>query len=148
MIIHSLNRLMKLLEIIPPLLSEIPEEDFSLKINVNKWSKKEIVGHLIDSASNNHQRFIRTQCENIPTIFYDQDNWNRLNHYHHLPGTHIIHFWTTYNQHLLEIIKRIPQEDLLKQCNVGNNKIVTLQYLIDDYVQHVEHHLKQFLMYV
>jgi hypothetical protein len=143
MINNSANRLKVLLEIIPSMLFEISEEEFSAKLNSEKWSKKEILGHLIDSAANNHQRFIRVQYGNIPTIFYDQNKWNELNHYQDLQSKHIIHLWTIYNQHLLEVIKRIPENSLLKECNVGGKKNATLQFLIDDYVQHLEHHLTQ-----
>ncbi len=147
MINNTINRLNVLLDKIPTLLLEISEEDFSMKINPTTWSKKEILGHLIDSATNNHQRFIRVQYENSPTIVYDQIKWNALNHYQQLESKRIIHFWVIYNQHLLEVIKRIPESNLLKACNVGSENAVTLQFLIDDYVLHLEHHLKQVVYY-
>ncbi|MBL0047726.1 MAG: DinB family protein [Bacteroidetes bacterium] len=144
---NSVNRLKVLLENIPTLLLEISEDLFSIKINSSKWSKKEILGHLIDSAANNHQRFIRGQFENIPTIKYDQNKWNELNHYQQLESKHIIQLWTIYNQHLLEILKRIPEENLCMELNVGNEINVTLQFLMDDYLLHLEHHLKQIVDY-
>ena len=140
-------RLTEILKIIPPELSKISEEEFSMKVNSDKWSKKEILGHLIDSAANNHHRFIRAQYQNSPTIIYDQNKWNELNHYQLLESKHIIQFWTIYNQHLLEVIKRIPAENLLRQCNVSSENKVTLQFLIDDYVEHLQHHLKQITAY-
>ncbi len=143
----STSRLEVLLENIPSMLFKISEEEFSLKIHPNKWSKKEILGHLIDSATNNHQRFIRAQYEDVPTIFYDKNKWNELNRYQQLENKHIIQLWTIYNQHLLEIIKRIPNENLAKECYVGNGNIVTLQFLIDDYLVHLEHHLRQIIKY-
>ncbi len=136
-----------LLESIPTQLLEISEDLFSMKINSTKWSKKEILGHLIDSAANNHQRFIRVQYENIPTIIYDQNKWNELNHYQQLESKHIIQLWTIYNQHLLEILKRIPEENMCLELNVGNEINVTLQFLMDDYLLHLEHHLKQIVDY-
>lgn len=144
---NSVNRLKVLLANIPALLLEISEDLFSMKINSTKWSKKEILGHLIDSAANNHQRFIRVQYENIPTIKYDQNKWNELNHYQQLESKHIIQLWTIYNQHLLEILKRIPEENLGMELNVGNEINVTLQFLMDDYLLHLEHHLKQIVDY-
>ena len=68
MITESIKRLQYLCEEIPVLLSIIPEQDFTHKSAPEKWSKKEILGHLIDSATNNHQRFIRAQFENVPSI--------------------------------------------------------------------------------
>lgn len=147
MIITSVNRLSYLLETIPMLLLVISEEEFSRKINLKKWSKKEILGHLIDSATNNHHRFIRTQYQNVPTIIYDQNKWIELNHYQQLNSKHVIQLWTIYNQHLLDVIKQIPQENLLRECNVGNEKNATLHFLIDDYVNHLEHHLQQIVTY-
>ncbi len=144
---NSVNRLKVLLENIPTLLLEISEDLFSMKINSTKWSKKEILGHLIDSAANNHQRFIRVQYENIPTIKYDQNKWNELNHYQQLESKHIIQLWTIYNQHLLEILKRMPEENMCLELNVGNEINVTLQFLMDDYLLHLEHHLKQIVDY-
>ncbi len=144
---NAINRLKLLLENIPSGLYEISEDEFAGKISPDKWSKKQILGHLIDSAANNHQLIIRVQYENTPTIFYDQNKWNELNHYQQLEGGHIIQLWTIYNRHLLEIIKRIPEDRLLRECNCGGEKNVTLQFLIDDYVVHLEHHLKQILNY-
>ena len=147
MIHQTLNRWRYLLENIPQLLSSIKEEEFSMKINATKWSKREILGHLIDSASNNHQRFIRVQYEHIPTITYDQNKWNELSYYQDLSKGHLISLWAIYNRHLYEIVNRIPEEHLLKESNVGKDKNVTLQYIIDDYVVHLEHHLKQIVSY-
>jgi hypothetical protein len=141
------NRLKQLLEVIPNMLLQLPEDEFSAKANADIWSKKQILGHLIDSAANNHQRFIRVQYESALTIVYDQNKWNALNHYQQLDSKHIIHLWTLYNKHLLEVIKRIPAENLTGECNTGDDKPLTLQFLIDDYVVHMEHHLKQILAY-
>ncbi len=145
MITEKEERLEWLIEIIPSLLRKIKEPDFSLKPSTGKWSKKETLGHLIDSATNNHQRFIRTQFESIPTITYDQVNWNKYSNYQDMDPKHLIEFWTIYNQHLLEVIKRIPVENLQKKCNTGTD--VTLLWLIEDYVVHMEHHLHQIVNY-
>ncbi len=68
---QSIKRLQFLCEKIPPLLTELDEQTFSFKATSEKWSKKEIIGHLIDSATNNHQRFVRGQFEETPKIIYD-----------------------------------------------------------------------------
>jgi len=141
------TRLDTLINRIPGLLSQIDEAEFSLKPSPSKWSKKEILGHLIDSAANNHQRFVRGQYEDIPTISYDQNAWNKLNHYQALNSKQLIAFWTVYNQHLLEIMKRIPQENLLKKCRSEDGNLLTIQFLMEDYVTHLEHHLKQLVTY-
>lgn len=146
MIEKALNRLEYIINLTPKMLTEISEENMSTKPSPTKWSKKEIIGHLIDSATNNHQRFVRGQFENIPEISYDQNNWNEFSFYNQIESKQIISFWTIYNKQIIEIIKRIPKENLEKQIKIGNN-ILTLEFLIIDYVEHLEHHLKQIIEY-
>ena len=146
MIEKALNRLEYIINLTPKMLTEISEENMSTKPSPTKWSKKEIIGHLIDSATNNHQRFVRGQFENIPEISYNQNNWNEFSFYNQIESKQIISFWTIYNKQIIEIIKRIPKENLEKQIKIGNN-ILTLEFLIIDYVEHLEHHLKQIIEY-
>lgn len=147
MIQKSIDRLKVLTETIPGLLSEIGESGFSSQPSPGKWSKKEILGHLIDSATNNHQRFIRGQFENVPTIGYEQDQWNKLNHYNDIKAEQLIAFWTIYNKHLVEVLKHIPAENLKKECRSLDGNKNTLAYLAEDYVVHLEHHLHQIVTY-
>jgi DinB superfamily len=147
MVHKSIKRLQYLCEIIPSLLTAIPEKDFSFKLSETKWSKKEILGHLIDSATNNHQRFVRIQFEDVPKITYNQDNWNDHSYHNQMDSGHLIKFWELYNRHLIELIKLIPEENLLRKSMTDDGKIVTLEWLIEDYVHHLEHHLKQIVNY-
>lgn len=146
MLQSSIIRLEYLIQVIPDLLSEIDERTFSLQPAPNKWSKKQIIGHLIDSATNNHHRFVRGQFEDEPEIRYDQDKWNACGFYQHIGGTHIIAFWKLYNRQLLEIVKRIPEGHLSRKVRVGE-ELHSLDFLIIDYVRHLEHHLKQVVNY-
>ena len=109
MIEKALNRLEYIITLTPKMLTEISEENMSTKPSPKKWSKKEIIGHLIDSATNNHQRFVRGQFENIPEISYEQNNWNEFSFYNQIESKQIISFWTIYNKQIIEIIKRIPK---------------------------------------
>jgi len=144
MIQHSIQRLRFLIEFIPNRLLEMSGEAFSVKHSPEKWSKKEILGHLIDSAANNHHRFIRAQFESPFTIeSYQQNEWNQRNHYQELEREHVISFWKIYNQQLLEVIQRIPASQLAHICILNGSKQVTLAWLIGDYVEHLEHHLNQ-----
>ena len=147
MIEIAVKRLEYLCTIIPQLLTEIGEPNFSLKVAPEKWSKKELIGHLIDSATNNHHRFVQIQFESKLLIPYDQNQWNRSNFYQQIAGNQIIDFWTIYNKQLVEIIKRISEENLLKEFKTTDNKKITLFFLINDYVEHLEHHLKQVVIY-
>lgn len=146
MIKKSLARLDYLINTVPALLSEIDDEKMSLKLGPEKWSQKEILGHLIDSATNNHQRFVRGQFEIEPEIVYNQNEWNKFNFYQEIESSQIISFWTVYNKHMLEVIKRIPAENLDKKIKIGE-ELVSLEFLIIDYVKHIEHHLVQLVNY-
>jgi len=147
MIEQSLARLQHLCETIPPLLYAIEDAAFSEKSAPDKWSKKQIIGHLIDSATNNHQRFVRAQFEELPHITYDQNNWNTFGYYQQMGGSQVISFWTAYNKHLLDLIRLIPLENLKRECSAGGTQHHSLAFLIDDYVAHLEHHLKQVVNY-
>lgn len=144
----SIHRLEYLCEIIPHLISMIPDKEFSHKPFSNKWSKKEILGHLLDSAANNHQRFVRVQFENTPFISYDADQWNAANYYMSTENGSLISLWKFYNKHLATLAQNIPEEKLQSLCKTGEGSIVTLEFLIEDYVVHLEHHLKQIVDYV
>jgi hypothetical protein len=146
MIEKAIHRLNIIIDKVPQILREISEDEISVKPSPNKWSKKEVLGHLIDSATNNHQRFIRGQFELTPEIRYDQNKWIEFSFYQEIESKQIINFWTVYNQQLVEIIKRIPSDNLTKQIRVGEN-LVALEFLIVDYVAHLEHHLKQIIDY-
>jgi len=147
MIDSSITRLALLCEIIPPLLNKIGEPAFSMKPAPGKWSKKEIVGHLIDSATNNHQRFVRAQFETTPQIYYDQNKWNEYSYYDQMDGVQVVAFWAAYNKHLVELIKHIPEEKLQLGCLSRDNTLLSLEFLINDYVAHLEHHLRQVVAY-
>src|SRR4051812_12493365 len=103
MIEKTAQRFQFLCDTIPALLLKISEADFSFKPSLEEWSKKEILGHLIDSAANNHQRFVRVQFEDVPFIKYDQNNWNKFSFHQQSSGQQVISFWSDYNKHLLEL---------------------------------------------
>ena len=147
MIEQSLSRLEQLIQVIPEKLSAISESDFSFKPTPEKWSKKEILGHLLDSATNNHQRFVRGQFEEIPAgSAYAQNEWVKYSFYQEMDSKHLIAFWKMYHQHLVEIIKRIPASALPNKIKIRED-YATLEFLIIDYVEHQEHHLRQLVEY-
>ena len=121
----------------------------------DKWSKKEIIGHLIDSAYNNHQRFVRaTSQENLVFQGYDQNEWVRRNQYQSREVDELLTAWATANRHLAKAIESLPEE-LRKRKTTDHNfhqicmNILTegeetsLKYLVWDYIWHLEHHLGQ-----
>jgi hypothetical protein len=147
MISDAVSRLQYLTEIIPPLLYTMEDQEFSAKPLPHKWSKKEIMGHLIDSATNNHHRFTRGQFENIPSISYNQDKWNESAHYQKMNKDLLIRFWTAYNEFLCQLVQLIPGQKLQSVVNTGGENNYSIEYLINDYVVHLEHHLRQVVNY-
>lgn len=142
----SAERIGYLTTIIPPLLNKISEQDFSYKLQPGKWSRKQIIGHLIDSAANNHHRFIRSRIEDAPNISYNQDEWNDLSHYNYMNSKTVILLWTNYNKLLSHIISNMTDKDLERKCYTGKIEL-TLGFIVSDYVTHLEHHLKQVVDY-
>ncbi|MBI5282925.1 MAG: DinB family protein [Candidatus Solibacter usitatus] len=110
------------------------------------WSPKEELGHLIDSAANNHQRFVRAALEaDYRGPGYAQDDWVRLHGYAALPWAELVEFWYRYNLLLAHLVARIPEEKSGTSCTVGAGAPVTLGFLIDDYILHMRHHLDHLL---
>lgn len=121
------------------------------------WSAKQIIGHLIDSATNNHARFVLAQMKD-DLVFpgYDQDRWVQVQDYQHASWSQLIDLWRAYNYHLLHVMTSAPEEKLQNFCaqhslqtiafeTVAPAEPVTLEYLMKDYVVHLKHHLKQIL---
>lgn len=122
--------------------TRIKDKQFDAKPNPEKWSKKEILGHLIDSAQNNIQRFIRTQYETEFFIQYDQDEWVRLNNYHHYAPQQLVELWMLSNFQILNIWKIMPEENMQKTCNTPAG-MMSIEELAADYIKHLQHHLAQ-----
>lgn len=109
-----------------------------------KWSPKQVIGHLIDSASNNHQRFVRAQEENpFAGPGYAQDHWVAVQGYQESSWDEIIVLWHAYNRHLSHVIERIPEAKRGTICTIGSYPPITLGFLAYDYVVHLRHHLAQ-----
>jgi DinB superfamily len=128
-----------------PRLSGISEQSAGAK-PANKWSKKQELGHLIDSAVNNRVRFMKAALEGSYTgPGYDQDGWVELGGYGEMPWTGLIDLWKLSNEALAGPISRIPKERLSAPCQVGKDPQVTLEFLIGDYILHMQHHLDHIL---
>jgi hypothetical protein len=124
----------------------LPEVDFSVKSNPDKWSKKEIVGHLIDSGQNNLRRFIVGQYETTPPhIVYDQDFWVTANDYQNMTSMDVIVLWMLVNYRISVVLENMPETSYAKQCNTGKGmeQLYTLEWLAQDYVKHLKHHINQ-----
>ena len=136
-------------------LNEMTPEDSRRRPTAGDWAPIEILGHLVDSATNNHQRFVRAQfTDDLVFGGYDQDNWVSSQRYHDESWPDLIQLWSSYNLHLVHIISVIPPDKLTKPREKHNldqialkpvpqDKPATLEYLIRDYLDHLRHHLDQ-----
>lgn len=127
------------------LIGNISDSAFGRKSSPERWSKKEILGHLVDSAQNNLQRLVRGQYEQTPKIVYDQDAWVRNSNYQGYDREKLISLWVLINGHYCHILRAMKPEHVEKQCDVGKSGVDlrTLKFLAEDYLTHMIHHLSQ-----
>ena len=143
---QSAERLSRILSTVPPRLVDISEADASRQAAPDRWSQKEILGHLIDSAANNHQRFVRAQL--APTYdgpTYEQERWVAAQSYATESWPDLVNLWLLYNRHLLHIIRTMPEPALACPCAIAGQATIPLAEVISSYVDHLEHHLSQIL---
>ena len=126
-------------------LKKISRQDWEFRTAPGKWSKKEILGHLIDSAANNHQRFVRAQYDTKTKVVYDGDKWVSIQKHNDAPIQNLIGMWAFCNYHLSHVIASIPNEKYSALFDSGEKELKSLEWLVQDYVHHLVHHLKQIL---
>ncbi|BDD05519.1 DinB family protein [Aureibacter tunicatorum] len=126
-------------------LSHASEEELCKKSSTEKWSKKEILGHLIDSGINNLQRFTEIQFENKPYKIkkYNQDALVIANNYQNASPQELAEFWLSVNNRIKNIIESQTEVTLNYAIELGDENFSDLRFLINDYVEHLEHHLNQ-----
>jgi DinB superfamily len=140
------NDLRKTVALVLPILQSIGEADSIYKPLPNKWSKKEILGHLIDSACNNQQKFVRLQAKSeLEFVGYEQDFWVESQKYNSADRQNLIVLWQTYNLHIAHIIENVSVEVLTNKIKVENAGSFTLEFIMKDYVEHLKHHLNQII---
>jgi hypothetical protein len=140
-----------------PRLRALPEDRVTRRPAPGKWSPLEIVGHLIDSASNNHHRFVRAPFQD-DLVFegYDQDRWVATQRYQEARWDDLLALWASFNRHLAHVMAMTPTDirrrehrshnfDRLALRSVAAGSPATLEYLMEDYVLHLQHHLRQIL---
>ena len=143
---ETARQIRSLISKVEPQLSRMNHDEMGFKPDPHNWSKKEILGHLIDSAANNHQRFVRAVNKvagQFPT--YDQDEWVRIQHYNEMSWSLLVTLWSAYNGHLSHIIECIPGDAESSPCNIGKEEPVALEFVVKDYLRHLKHHLKDIL---
>lgn len=126
------------------LLEPITEKAASARPQPGKWSYKEILGHLLDSASNNHQRFVRAALQGgLSFPAYEQNAFVDLQGANEADWSLLVRLWESYNRYLAHVIARLPESAAGISCSVGKNPPATLLFIAEDYVAHLKHHLNQ-----
>jgi hypothetical protein len=138
-----IGQLRKIVTDYEPQLRKLSEADISLKPAPEKWSGKELVGHLIDSAQSNIRRFVIAQYEERPHIVYAQNEWVIAADYQNYPVKDLIDLWVLLNRHIIMILKNMPEEAHSREVQTGD--IHTIKWLASDYNKHMLHHLHQAL---
>lgn len=137
-----------------PRLLAMSEADASRAPGAGKWSPREVIGHLVDSAANNHQRFVRGQLQDdLVFLGYAQDDWVRVQDYAHAPWADLVALWRLYNLHLARVMELAPADRRLSPRARHNIQEIgfaapveataTLDGIMLDYVEHLLHHLRQ-----
>ena len=127
------------------LLAAVEEATYADKPNPSKWSKKEILGHLVDSAQNNIRRFVVSQYEDVPKIIYRQDDWVRIADYQHYPTPDLIELWSLLNKHICIILNNTSVQSANKKSLTNDPELRSIEWLAGDYIKHLLHHLHQVL---
>lgn len=138
-----ISELQKIIEDYSTQLTLLSEADFSHKPSATKWSGKEYLGHLVDSAQSNIRRFVMAQYEDKPFIIYDQEKWVAAADYQDYPLKDLIDLWIRINKHLIIILKKMPESAYEKE--VQTQELHTVKWLAADYNKHLLHHLHQVL---
>lgn len=143
---ESIMKLESLISEVTEIVTAIDEVEFNLKLAPDKWSKKEILGHLCDSAVNNHIRFVKILVSDYPIAIqgYAQNDWVRVNDYQNrYDQSDVLALWQQVNRMILRVMQRADSSDFQKKCVLPDKTEVTLEWLFNDYVDHLIHHLEQ-----
>lgn len=129
---------------VSPMFDSLSNVDY--KPNPSKWSKKEILGHLCDSASVNHKRFVEILISKEPMTIhvYNQNLWVQVHNYQHTFSTEeILHIWISLNKRIVKLLTNVTEKQWQLPCKTEDQNIVTLEWLVTDYIDHMNHHFKQ-----
>jgi DinB superfamily len=145
-----ITQLSKRIEPVKTYISGLSEVELQAKNSPEQWSKKEILGHLIDSAQSNIRRMVVGQYQNEAHIIYLQNEWVKAADYQHYNSEDLLQFWALLNKHFCQVLKNLPLENYQTITNWGNETtpmlgqdFVTLEFVAIDYIRHLDHHLKQ-----
>ena len=139
----SLESLRELIQQLPARLRALPKDKVERKHMPESWSGKEELGHLLDSAANNYQRIVRAQLEDRPPMpNYDGDEWVALQRYQERDWPALIETWVAMNRQLLAAAEAAQGSAWSRMLTIGDSAPLTLQFVFDDYVEHMLSHLR------
>ena len=143
----AIDRLASNIGSLPGRISKFSSKEMLWKPAPGKWSKQEILGHLIDSAINNLKRFTEIQFLPQPysVVSYEQNKLVIVNNYQNLPLQHLLDLYQVLNRQIVFIVRNIPVEklDYPVDPQYESKELRTLSWIICDYVAHMEHHFEQ-----
>ena len=136
--------MLRVVNLAEEILRRVSAEESGVPVLAGGWSRKQVVGHLIDSASNNHQRFVRASLQDsLEFPAYDQNDWAGVQAAGEADWSVLVALWANYNRYLAHVIAHLRPARLQVPCRIGQNDPVTLQFLAEDYLRHMVHHLAQ-----
>ncbi len=149
----AISSMHNLLQNIPARLKQLPQNVVERKASPTQWSPKEELGHLLDSAANNHQRLVRAQLASTQSVNaqsedklampgYDQNGWVAINRYQQRPWNELIETWLALNRQLLAAAESVPESAWPHTLTIAGSEPVTLQFVFEDYIAHMAHHLE------
>ena len=142
--IEVIDALLRVIDDVEPRLRAVSEIDSRTPVLRGGWSRKQVIGHLIDSASNNHLRFVRAMLlDSLEFPGYDQAGNVRVQAVQEADWLLLVSLWASYNRYLAHVIAQLPENKLEMVCRIGAGEPVTLRYLATDYLAHIMHHLRQ-----
>jgi hypothetical protein len=142
---EAIERLEEIIREYGARMAGLQDAEISIRHIPGKWSRKEILGHLIDSAQNNLRRFIVAQYESVPTIVYEQDSWVKIADYAHAQTKDLLVLWKLLNEQICRVLKNTSVSDSEKLCMTNDPEPYTIAWLAQDYIRHLLHHLHQIL---
>lgn len=146
-IAEAMHRLEKYIDALAKRYRSFSDDELTARSAPGKWSKKELLGHLIDSAINNLKRFTEIQFSEQPFFVqpYKQNELVMVNNYQLLPLEHLLQLWQSLNRQIIFVVGQIPADKLAYNVDpqYDNHEMKTLGWIICDYVAHLEHHMKQ-----
>jgi DinB superfamily len=141
--VQGLIVLRVLLEHVPERLRVLPEGRVALRPAPSKWSGKEELGHLLDSAANNHQRIVRAQLQDNPAMpGYEQQQWVELHKYQDREWRELVDLWQALNRQLLAAAEAVSGPAWERTCTIAGSEPLTLRFVFEDYIGHMMHHLR------